>query len=191
MGWLQRICFLLERPTSAFHGLSLATVRQVPMARVCRVGLHRAVTFHCGTDCFLRWLDPSREIFLLGSPCCLHCFHRRFHLHRRVCLQFRIPKIPMLPYHLFANFKIFTVHMIIFFITGMIWQAVATLAPQATLYMYTNKPVQIRITQIPCNLSGSLEAVSFPLLSTKSNTSDIKSCLPLSSKQSSPPATPP
>jgi hypothetical protein len=62
--------------------------------------------------------------------------------------DFTIPKNPIFPYHLFAMFKEFTVHLIILFIAGIIWQAIATLAPQATLYMYTNKPVQIGITQI-------------------------------------------
>jgi len=64
--------------------------------------------------------------------------------------DFTIPKNPIFPFHLFAMFKEFTVHLIILFIAGMIWQAVATLAPQATLYMYTNKPVDIGVTQIPC-----------------------------------------
>ena len=64
--------------------------------------------------------------------------------------DFTIPKNPVFPFHLFAMFREFTVHIIILFIAGMIWQGVATLAPQATLYMYTNKPIQIGVTQIPC-----------------------------------------
>jgi MFS family permease len=64
--------------------------------------------------------------------------------------DFTIPKNPIFPFHLFAMVREFTVHLIILFIAGMIWQSVATLAPQATLYMYTNKPVQIGIYQIPC-----------------------------------------
>ncbi|KAN0089348.1 putative efflux pump antibiotic resistance protein [Hyaloscypha variabilis] len=78
--------------------------------------------------------------------------------------DFTIPKNPIFPYHLFAMFKEFTVHLIILFIAGMIWQAVATLAPQATLYMYTNKPVDIGITQIPCNLSGVIGGWILPSL---------------------------
>ena len=78
--------------------------------------------------------------------------------------DFTIPKNPIFPYHLFAMFKEFTVHLIILFIAGMIWQAVTTLAPQATLYMYTNKPIQIGITQIPCNLSGVIGGWILPSL---------------------------
>jgi hypothetical protein len=59
-------------------------------------------------------------------------------------------------------FKEFTVQMIIFSIAGIIWQAIAILAPQATLYMYTNKPVQIGITQIPCNMSGVIGGYIIP-----------------------------
>lgn len=68
--------------------------------------------------------------------------------------DFTIPKNPIFPFHLFAMFSEFTVHLIILFIAGMIWQAVTSLGPQATLYMFTNDPIQIGITQIPQNMSG-------------------------------------
>ncbi|KAG4437125.1 hypothetical protein IFR05_007387 [Cadophora sp. M221] len=70
--------------------------------------------------------------------------------------DFTIPKNPIFPFHLFAMFSEFTVHLIILFIAGMIWQAVTSLAPQATLYMFTNDPIQIGVTQIPQNMSGVL-----------------------------------
>ena len=71
MGWLQSTYRLLERPSSTFHGLSIAKLRQVSMARVCRVGLHRAVTFHCGTDYFLRWLThPGKSSYSVLLVAC-------------------------------------------------------------------------------------------------------------------------
>lgn len=70
--------------------------------------------------------------------------------------DFTIPKNPIFPFHLFAMLREFTVHLVILFIAGMIWQAVTTLAPQATLYMYTNEPLKIGVTQIPGNMSGIL-----------------------------------
>jgi hypothetical protein len=63
--------------------------------------------------------------------------------------DFTTLKTQIFPFHLFAMFSEFTLYLIIFVISVMIWQAVATLAPQATLCMYTNKPVQIGITQLP------------------------------------------
>jgi len=78
--------------------------------------------------------------------------------------DFTIPKNPIFPFHLFAMFSEFTVHLIILFIAGMIWQAVTSLAPQATLYMYTNKPIQIGITQIPQSMSGILGGWIMPSL---------------------------
>lgn len=70
--------------------------------------------------------------------------------------DFKIAKNPIFPYHLFAMFSEFTVHLVILFIAGMVWQAVTSLAPQATLYMFTNDPIQVGITQIPQNMSGVL-----------------------------------
>lgn len=78
--------------------------------------------------------------------------------------DFTIPKNPIFPFHLFAMFREFTVHLIILFIAGMIWQAVTTLAPQGTLYMYTNDPVRIGVTQIPSNMSGILGGWILPSL---------------------------
>ncbi|KAH8589103.1 putative siderophore iron transporter [Bisporella sp. PMI_857] len=78
--------------------------------------------------------------------------------------DFTIPKNPIFPFHLFAMMREFTVHLIILFISGMIWQAVAALAPQATLYMYTNNPVRIGVMEIPANMSGLLGGWLLPSL---------------------------
>lgn len=78
--------------------------------------------------------------------------------------DFTIPKNPIFPFHLVAMYSEFTVHLVILFIAGMVWQAVTSLAPQATLYMFTNDPIQIGITQIPQNMSGVLGGWIIPSL---------------------------
>lgn len=68
--------------------------------------------------------------------------------------DFTVPKNPIFPLRLFAMFRKFTVHLVIIFVAGMIWQAATTLAPQATLFIYTNEPLKIGVYQIPSNISG-------------------------------------
>lgn len=63
-------------------------------------------------------------------------------------------KQPIFPFKLFAMFREFTVLLIILFLSGMVWQAIVTLGPQATLYMFTNDPVEIGVTMIPATMSG-------------------------------------
>ncbi|KAH7015973.1 putative efflux pump antibiotic resistance protein, partial [Macrophomina phaseolina] len=59
------------------------------------------------------------------------------------------PKIPLFPWRLFAMVRKFTIHLLIVFVSGFIWYAMAALLPQATLYMYTNDPIQIGVIAIP------------------------------------------
>ncbi|ERT01333.1 transmembrane efflux protein [Sporothrix schenckii 1099-18] len=75
-----------------------------------------------------------------------------------------IPRNPIFPRHLFALFREFTVHLVILFVSGMIWQAIVTLGPQGTLYMFTNDPIDIGITMIPANFSGVLGGWILPSL---------------------------
>jgi hypothetical protein len=78
--------------------------------------------------------------------------------------DFTVPKNPIFPYKLFTMFREFTVHLIILFVAGMIWQGITTLGPQGTLYMFTNDPIQIGITLIPANFSGVLGGWILPSL---------------------------
>lgn len=78
--------------------------------------------------------------------------------------DFIVPSKPIFPFKLFAMFREFTVHLIILFVSGMIWQGITTLAPQGTLYMFTNDPIQIGITQIPNTFSGVLGGWILPSL---------------------------
>ncbi|OAA65820.1 Fungal trichothecene efflux pump [Niveomyces insectorum RCEF 264] len=67
-----------------------------------------------------------------------------------------VPRHPIFPWPLFALFREFTVHLVILFVSGMVWQGIVTLGPQGTLYMFTNDPVAIGVTMIPANMSGVL-----------------------------------
>ncbi|RFU26113.1 hypothetical protein B7463_g10227, partial [Scytalidium lignicola] len=78
--------------------------------------------------------------------------------------DFTIPKDPIFPYRLFTMYREFTVHLVILFVAGMIWQAITTLGPQATLYMFTNDPIRIGVLQIPNNISGLLGGWIMPSL---------------------------
>lgn len=73
-------------------------------------------------------------------------------------------KTPIFPIKLFAMFREFTVHLLILFFSGMVWQAVVTLGPQATLYMFTNDPLEIGVIMIPATMSGLLGGWVLPSL---------------------------
>ncbi|CAK7206829.1 hypothetical protein SEUCBS139899_009635 [Sporothrix eucalyptigena] len=75
-----------------------------------------------------------------------------------------LPNHPIFPFKLFTLFREFTVHLVILFVSGMIWQGIVTLGPQGTLYMFTNDPIQIGITMIPANFSGVLGGWILPSL---------------------------
>lgn len=72
--------------------------------------------------------------------------------------DFTFPRVktPIFPFKLFAMVREFTVHLLILFISGMVWQAIVTLGPQATLYMFTNDPLEIGVLMIPSTMSGVL-----------------------------------
>lgn len=59
------------------------------------------------------------------------------------------PKNPLFPWQLFTMVRKFKIHLLIVFVSGFIWYAMAALLPQATLYMYTNDPIEIGLIAIP------------------------------------------
>lgn len=81
--------------------------------------------------------------------------------------DFLIPKVPIFPLHLFAVFREFTIHLVILFIAGMIWQTVTTWAPQATLFLLTHDSVQLGLIQMPNNWSGILGGWIIPSFAHK------------------------
>lgn len=70
--------------------------------------------------------------------------------------DFTLAKNPIFPFHLFAMFREFTVYLVVLFISGMVWQAITTLAPQGLLFMFTNDPIEIGKVMIPSTMAGIL-----------------------------------
>ena len=54
----------------------------------------------------------------------------------------------LFPLHLFRRFREYTVSLVVVFVAGMIFYSMATLLPQATLYVFTSDHTQIGITQL-------------------------------------------
>lgn len=102
----------------------------------------------------------SYSVPLVASTVVIGCFL----LIACLLYDFNIPQDPIFPYRLFAMFREFTVHLIILFVAGMIWQAITTLGPQGTLYMFTNDPIRIGVLQIGNNISGLLGGWIMPSL---------------------------
>lgn len=78
--------------------------------------------------------------------------------------DFTIAPNPIFPFKLFVMFREYTVYLIILFISGMVWQGIITLAPQGTLFMFTNDPIEIGIIMIPSTFSGVLGGWIMPSL---------------------------
>ncbi|KAL1650418.1 hypothetical protein SLS58_001236 [Diplodia intermedia] len=78
--------------------------------------------------------------------------------------DFTVPAKPLFPRSLFAMLRKFTIHLLIVFVSGFIWYAMAALLPQATLYMYTNDPTQIGVIAIPNGLGGVVGGWLIPSL---------------------------
>lgn len=78
--------------------------------------------------------------------------------------DFTIPKNPIFPFHLFSMVREFTIHLVVLFISGMIWQMVTTWAPQATLFVWTHDSIQLGLVQMPSNWSGILGGWILPSL---------------------------
>ncbi|OJD39996.1 major facilitator superfamily transporter protein [Diplodia corticola] len=70
----------------------------------------------------------------------------------------------LFPRSLFALLRRFTVHLLIVFVSGFIWYAMAALLPQATLYAYTSDPTQIGVVAIPNGLGGVVGGWLLPSL---------------------------
>ncbi|KAK7701080.1 hypothetical protein SLS57_011851 [Botryosphaeria dothidea] len=78
--------------------------------------------------------------------------------------DFTVPANPLFPRSLFAMLRKFTIHLLIVFVSGFIWYAMAALLPQASLYMYTNDPTQIGLIAIPNGFGGVVGGWIIPSL---------------------------
>ena len=63
--------------------------------------------------------------------------------------DFTVPKHPFFPLLLFRQFRDFTVVVVVSLVSGMFFYAMTALLPQASLFIFTNDPIQIGIIQLP------------------------------------------
>lgn len=78
--------------------------------------------------------------------------------------DFYIPANPLFPRSLFVMVRKFTIHLLIVFVSGFIWYAMAALLPQASLYMFTNDPTEIGLIAIPNGFGGVVGGWIIPSL---------------------------
>ena len=63
------------------------------------------------------------------------------------------------PFHLFKRFREFSSLLILVFVAGMIFFSMSALIPQATLYCFTNDPIQIGVILLPNTVGQTVGAV--------------------------------
>ncbi|KAH7124335.1 fungal trichothecene efflux pump [Dactylonectria macrodidyma] len=78
--------------------------------------------------------------------------------------DFTVAKQPFFPPSLFAQWRQFTVLLVVIFVTGMCYFALTTQLPQVALYVYRNNPTDIGITCIPGGLGQLFFGAIAPLL---------------------------
>jgi hypothetical protein len=81
--------------------------------------------------------------------------------------SFTIPKAPFFPSKLFKQVREFTVLLVVVFVSGMCYYSMAGLLPQATLWIFTNRPIEIGVTQLPNGFANLWGGVLLPMLSHK------------------------
>ena len=78
-----------------------------------------------------------------------------------------MPKHSFFPLPLFKQVREFTVLLVVVFVSGMCYYSMAGLLPQATLWIFTNKPIEIGITQLPNGFANLWGGVLLPMFSHK------------------------
>lgn len=66
--------------------------------------------------------------------------------------DFTMAKNPFFPWFLFRQVGDFSILLVIIFVTGAVYFALAALLPQATLYIFSNDPIEIGLIQLPNGL---------------------------------------
>ena len=69
----------------------------------------------------------------------------------------------LFPRDLLARFREYTVSLIVLFVAGMVYYSMAGLLPEATLFVFTNVPVQIGIMMLPNGFGSLLTCCIVPL----------------------------
>ena len=72
--------------------------------------------------------------------------------------------IAFFPWHLFRRFREFTVLLIVGFVAGMVYYPGNGLLPEATLFIFTNDPIKLGITQLPNGLGQFFGSTVIPAL---------------------------
>lgn len=70
----------------------------------------------------------------------------------------------LFPWSLFRRFREFTVVLVVSFVAGMIYYPFAGLLPRATLYIFTNDPVEIGIILLPNGMGQFFGSTVIPAL---------------------------
>ena len=68
----------------------------------------------------------------------------------------------LFPRDLMSKFQEFTVSLVVVFVAGMVYYSMAALLPEATEFVYTNKPLEIGILLLPNGLGQTLAITVFP-----------------------------
>lgn len=112
------------------------------------------------------WRDPSVVApIVIGAVLFFCCFGYDWFITKQSRALF--------PLHLFVRFREYTVSLVVVFVAGMIFYSMATLLPQATLYIFTSDHAQIGIIQLTNGLGQTVGATLGPLILHK--TKNIKS----------------
>lgn len=77
--------------------------------------------------------------------------------------EWNINKAPLFPFKLFAMIKEFTILLVLVFVSGMNFYAMAPLLPQGSLYMFTTDGIQIGIIALPNTLMVAVAGVVLPV----------------------------
>ncbi|KAM0188481.1 hypothetical protein ACHAPI_010587 [Fusarium lateritium] len=76
-------------------------------------------------------------------------------------------KSPMFPYQLFAIVRGYLLILVVLFIAGMNYHALASLLPQGSLYMFTTDGIQIGVLSLPNTIMQGVAGCLIPLFSHK------------------------
>lgn len=95
---------------------------------------------------------------ILGGLSFIACFVYDF-----VVLGAKKGRHALFPRDLLARFRQYTVSLVVLFVAGMVYYSMAGLLPEATLFVFTNQPIQIGIMMLPNGFGSFLTCCIVPL----------------------------
>ena len=93
---------------------------------------------------------------VLGGFSFIACFAYDFLVMEKMARQALFPK------DLMTRYREYTVSLGVVFVAGMVYYSMSALLPEATIYVFTNEPLQVGIIQLPNGL-GQVLALLVPL----------------------------